>query len=337
MTDEADDLRAPAPPADAVSTASARPAAIAVRAALAVACLGVALWVAVTRWTTLLAGHPAYPALLGVIALVGVAIGVRSRRARAGGALRTTGRVVGTVVLLLVLAAAVWLRPYAADPVAVAATATSADVAVVHTAGSWELRPRGTPTGAGVVFYPGALVDPRAYLALLRPLAEQGHVIVVVNAPFDVALLAPGAVTAAFDAHPEVRTWAVGGHSLGGLPASTAAAGGGARVRGLFLWASYPAQSIADAPVAALSVSGDRDGLTTPADVAASRALLPPGTTFTVVQGGVHAYFGDYGPQTGDGEPTLSRAEAQRQIVTATEEFLAGLATTPDAPGELPR
>lgn len=294
--------------------------AVAVRVVLAVACLAVAGWAAATRWPTLLAGHPAYPALLVVIALVGVMIGVRSRRRRAGGALRVTGRVTGAVVLVLVLAAAVWLRPYAADPVVLAATVPSADVDVVHTVDSWELRPR-APTGAGVMFYPGALVDPRAYLALLRPLAEHGHLVVVINPPFDVALLAP----APFDAHPEVRTWAVGGHSLGGLPAAGAASSGDARVRGLFLWASYPARSIAGARVAALSVSGDRDGLTTPADVAASRALLPTDTTFTVVAGGVHAYFGDYGPQSGDGVPTISRAAAQQQIMAATETFVTGL------------
>lgn len=294
----------------------------ALRAVLALACIAVALWVAVTRWDTLLAGHPAYPVLLGAIALVGVVLGLRARRARVRGALRTTGRVLGAVVLVLVLAAAVWLRPYAADPVAVAATVASARVDVEHSAGSWELRPTGTPVGAGVVFYPGALVDPRAYLALLRPLAERGHVVVVVNAPLDVALLAPGAATSAFDAHPEVATWVVGGHSLGGLPASTTAAGGDRRVRGLFLWASYPAQNIANAPVAALSVSGDRDGLTTPADVAASRALLPPGTTFTVVRGGIHGYFGDYGVQSGDGDPATTRADAQRQIIAATEAFV---------------
>ncbi len=300
----------------------------ATRATSALACLAIVVWVAVTRWDTLLAGHPAYPVLLGAVALVGVVLAARARRAGSGGALRTTGRALGAVVLLIVLAATVWLRPYAADPVAVAATVPSAGVDVVHTAGSWELRPRGTPAGAGVVFYPGALVDPRAYLALLRPLAEQGHVVVVVNAPLDVALLAPGAATAAFDAHPEVRAWAVGGHSLGGLPASTAAAGGDARVRGLFLWASYPAQSIAAAPVAALSVSGDRDGLTTPADVAASRALLPSGTTFTVVTGGIHGYFGDYGPQSGDREPAIGRDAAQRQIMAATGKFVDGLTTT---------
>ncbi len=294
---------------------------VVLRSLLAVACVAVAVWVAITRWATLLAGHPAYPVLLAAIAVAGIVLGLRARRERRGGAGRIAARAAGAVVLVLILAGAVWLRPYAATPPA--AEGSSPTVEVVHTLSTWELCPRGGPTGAGVVFYPGALVDPRAYLALLRPLAEQGRLVVVVNAPLNVALLAPGAVTAAMDAHPEIRTWAVGGHSLGGVQASTAAASGDPRVRGLFLWASYPSQDISGAPVAAASISGDRDGLTTPADVAASRANLPPATTFTVVRGGVHAYFGDYGPQAGDGEPATDRADAQRQIEAATSALVA--------------
>jgi Alpha/beta hydrolase family len=294
---------------------------VVVRAVLALACVAVTVWVATTRWDTLLAGHPAYPVLLVAVALAGIVLGLRTSRGQRGGVVRIAVRVVGALVLLLALPAIVWLRPYAATPSA--ADESSATIDVVHTLSTWELRPRGGTQGAGVVFYPGALVDPRAYLALLRPLAEQGHVIVVVNAPLDVALLAPGAATSAIDAHPEVRTWAVGGHSLGGVEASTVAAGGDPRVRGLFLWASYPPQDISGAPVAVASVSGDRDGLATPADIAASRADLPPATTFTVVAGGIHAFFGDYGPQSGDGEPATTRDDAQQQIRAATSALVS--------------
>jgi hypothetical protein len=40
------------------------------------------------------------------------------------------------------------------------------------------------------------------------------------------------------------------------------------------------------------------------------------------VDGAVHGHFGDYGIQPGDGEPGISRAEAQEQIVQATLAFL---------------
>jgi hypothetical protein len=218
----------------------------------------------------------------------------------------------------------VWLRPFAAEPAAVAAAGSSPTVEVVDSPTTWELRPRGGPADVGVAFFPGALVDPRAYLALLRPLAERGHLVVVVKPPFGVALLATA--DAALDAHPEVTRWAVGGHSLGGVAAATQAASGDPRVRGAFFWASDPNRDLSRAPLAAASITGDRDGVIDRARVEESRAQLPPGAGFTVVPGAVHASFGDYGPQAGDGTPGTSRADAQREIVAATERFVVELA-----------
>lgn len=301
---------------------SPRWAAVA-RGAVGAGCVLVPGWVAVTRWSTLVAGHPAYPVLLGVLVVVGVGLLAGARRPHPGSTVRRVGRVVGGLLVVAVLAAAVWLRPYAAEPVAVAATVPSPSVDVVDTPTRWELRPRGRPADVGVAFLPGALVDPRAYLALLRPLAERGYLVVVVKPPLGVALLSP--VDPVLDAHPEVARWVLGGHSLGGVAAAELAVAAGQRVHGLFFWASYPAGDLSGAPLAAASVSGDRDALSTPADIAASRVRLPPGTAFTVVPGAVHAFFGDYGPQAGDGTPGTTRAQAQRQIVEATERFVAGL------------
>jgi Alpha/beta hydrolase family len=291
-----------------------------IRVLLGLACAAVVAWVAGTRWSTVLAGHPAYPVLLAVVTVVGGVLLVTARRERRGGAWRTTGRAVAALLLVAVLAGTAWLRPYPADGVAVAAASPSAAVDVVTGATAWELRPA-RPTGAGVVFFPGALVDPRAYLALLRPLAEQGHLVVVVKPPLDVALLS--AATPVLDAHPGVARWAVGGHSLGGVAA--AAAVGDPRVRGVFFWASYPARDLSGADVAAASISAEHDALSTPADIEGSRAQLPPSTVFTQVPGAVHAFFGDYGPQAGDGEPTTDRAGAQRLIVAATVRLVDGL------------
>jgi len=293
------------------------------RSTLGAGCVLVAAWVAVTRWSTLVAGHPAYPVLLGALAVLGVALLVGARRRRPVSVLRLVARAVAAVLVVAVLAAAVWLRPYAAEPVAVAAAAASSTVDVVDGPTRWELRPRGRQADVGVAFLPGAFVDPRAYLALLRPLAERGYLVVVVKPPLGVALLA--SVGPVLDAHPEVARWAVGGHSLGGVAAAGAAVAAGQRVGGVFFWASYPAEDLSGAPLAAASISGDRDGLSTPADIAASRVRLPPGTAFVVVPGAVHAFFGDYGPQAGDGTPATTRGQAQQQIVEATERFVADL------------
>ena len=87
-----------------------------------------------------------------------------------------------------------------------------------------------------------------------------------------------------------------------------------------------------------LSVSGSKDGLETPDRIAAARDRLPADATAVVVQGGVHAFFGDYGDQPGDGVPTVSRERAQQQIAAATQKFLAALpaGTAPGRPGATP-
>jgi len=73
------------------------------------------------------------------------------------------------------------------------------------------------------------------------------------------------------------------------------------------------------------SVSGSLDGLATPAKISASRPDLPPGATFTVIDGGTHAQFGSYGLQPGDGTATIGEKEARRLISAASLRFLDSL------------
>jgi dienelactone hydrolase len=99
-----------------------------------------------------------------------------------------------------------------------------------------------------------------------------------------------------------------------------------APVIGLLLYASYPASDMSTTlTAAALSISGSEDGLATPAKIDAARPDLPKGTTFIVIDGGVHAFFGDYGPQPGDGAPTISHDDARRQIAAASIAWVDNL------------
>ena len=129
----------------------------------------------------------------------------------------------------------------------------------------------------------------------------------------------------------EFPGWVLGGHSLGGTVAAIQADDNGGdapgSARGLLLHASYPASDISgtvQAPVT--SVFATNDGLATPEDIESSRADLPDSARFVPVDGAVHAFFGDYGPQPGDGEPTISHDEARTQISDASVEFVAGVA-----------
>ena len=44
------------------------------------------------------------------------------------------------------------------------------------------------------------------------------------------------------------------------------------------------------------------------------------------IEGAVHSFFGDYGAQPGDGEPTVSHDEARSQIGDASAEFVTAVA-----------
>jgi hypothetical protein len=216
-----------------------------------------------------------------------------------------------------------WTRAarYAAFPEAAAVAARAA------TDRGWYVFP---PTGepiAGFVFYPGGLVDPAAYAPLMRRLADGGALAVIVPMPLDLAVLGIGRAADVVAAFPQVDLWAVGGHSLGGAMAAEFVKGNAGLVQGLVLLASYPAEStdLSALPIRAVSTYGTRNGVTPPEGFEASLARLPPGTELVVIDGGNHAQFGHYGPQSGDGVATIDREEQQRQTAETVLAFLGAL------------
>lgn len=289
----------------------------------------VPVWVLASRWDVVLAGHPAYLVLTVAVLLVGVVLAVRAlRRPRAerAGARRILLGLGAALATVTVVGAVAWLRPFAADPTTLDVMSGTEAVAVTDSARSITLTPRDEEPTVGVVVQPGARVDPRAYAPLWERVSAQGYLVVIVKQPLNIGFLSIGAPGRVIDEHPDIAAWAVSGHSLGGVAASEYAGDDPDRVDGLVLWASYPLGSLADRnDLVAASISGSEDGLSTPDDIEASRAELPADTVFTEVEGAVHAFFGDYGEQAGDGTPTVGREEAQAEIVDATLEALRRL------------
>lgn len=299
---------------------------------LGVIWLVAAIGFATASWSVLVAGHPAHLVTLGVVALVGILLIVRALRLRRrsneptrGPALRVAGRTLAVLATVVTIGVLVYLKPFSATPDAIAAMAGAPGVRVVDSPTQIALEPQSATATRGLVFQPGARVDPRAYVPLLQQVSRTGVLVVIVKQPFDIGFTAIGAPGPIITAHPEVTSWAVAGHSLGGVAASSFAGSHTDTVKGLVLWASFPLGSLADTSLKVASISGTNDGLATPADIDASKVDLPGSTVFTPVSGSVHAFFGDYGPQPGDGTPAVSREEAQRQIVAATVALMQSL------------
>lgn len=225
------------------------------------------------------------------------------RIARHSTALVALVTVVGTGAFLA------WaLTPLGPSAVALQSMAADDSVSVAQKDGRLEVSPRSvTPTSA-VIIYPGGRIEPRSYAPLARRLATAGHLAVIVEAPLSLAILDADAARAPIDAHPEIATWVLSGHSLGGVAAASFARENADRVQGLVLMASYPAEGsdLSDTDIEVLSLVGTLDEVVDRGALARADKLLPWNTTYVTLGGGNHAQFGSYGTQPGDGQATIS-------------------------------
>lgn len=182
------------------------------------------------------------------------------------------------------------------------------------------LRPsKPEPAGTGLLFYPGAKVEPEAYAARLSGLVtELGVTVVIVDPPLNLSLFDRRAPERFTSIAPELETWLVGGHSMGGVRACELAEESDA----LVLFASYCAGDLTTSQVPVLSLSGSEDGLSTPEKIAEHREALPGSAEMVEIAGASHASFGDYGPQNSDGTPTIDDAEMDATVEDAVAELL---------------
>ena len=244
--------------------------------------------------------------------------------------MRKLKRGLGWLFLLLLLALigfVVWAStPARPMPEALAALQSDSQVQV-ETEGWLIFHPVGEDPAVGLILYPGGRVDPRAYAPPARAIAAEGYLVVIVPMPLNLAVFGPDRAAGVLAAFPEVERWAIGGHSLGGAMAARFAHRQPSAVQGLVLWASYPAASddLSARELAVVSIYGTRDGLATGEKIAASRPLLPAGTRWVAIEGGNHAQFGWYGPQSGDNPATISREVQQQEVIAATLALLADL------------
>ena len=234
-----------------------------------------------------------------------------------------TGLIILALVISVALAGAnVWVEgQYPYQAAAAAALVTDAAVTVEQADGAIAFIP--AEAKAGFIFYPGGLVPAEAYAPLMRALAEEGVLCIVPEMPFRLAVLDMNAADGIAAQYPEVTRWAIGGHSLGGAMAASYAAAHADEYEALVLLAAYSTAEILE-NIAVVSVYGDADGVMNREKYAQYRANLPENAQETVIPGGNHAQFGDYGEQKGDGTAAISPDEQLRQTVQAILPVLLG-------------
>lgn len=230
--------------------------------------------------------------------------------------------VVMVLIALMTIGSILYTFSSNAAPEATAAAQGGPQVTVTLD-GFYTFAPAGSQVDAakahtGFIFYPGGFVDPVAYALYASALAASGYSTFITPMPLDLAVLNPNAAQVIIDAHPEITTWVIGGHSLGGAMAGQFVAAHPDLIHGLVLLGAYPNADLSGWGGLATSIYGTNDGIATPAQVQAAANILPAGTPFVPIEGGNHAQFGDYGAQRGDGAATISAEGQLAQAVEAT-------------------
>ena len=197
-----------------------------------------------------------------------------------------------------------------------------------------------TSSKTGLLFYPGGLVDPHAYIPTLQGLAVEGYTIVIVKVAANLAITSTNKAESCKANFPEIEQWVLSGHSLGGAVTCIDIHNNPLQYVGAVLMASYTNDNanLADWDGAVLSLFGEKDGLATPETIRENEGLLPTGITieqltdmptnptggqtiYHQITGGNHAQFGSYGAQDKDGIASITRAEQHTEVVNYIRSF----------------
>lgn len=177
---------------------------------------------------------------------------------------------------------------------------------------------------AGLIFYPGGKVEYTAYEPLMKALASEGILCVLVEMPFNLAVFDVDAADGIQELYPQIENWYIGGHSLGGSMAAAYLADNAESYDGLVLLGSYSTADLSDTELTVLSVYGSEDMVLNRDKYEENKNNLPADFREVVIEGGCHAFFGMYGAQDGDGIPTITNVE-QIQITVSEIVRMTGL------------
>jgi len=177
------------------------------------------------------------------------------------------------------------------------------------------------PTHPAIIFYPGGLVAPEAYLYKMGHVAECLQApVYVIKAPFNAAIFDVNAAARIMGNYNLETAW-VGGHSLGGISAARFTAENMDKVEGLFLFGSYSDQDLTNFGDKVISIMGDQDLIINRVNYEDAKQNLPPRAKIIEVEGLNHSDFGNYGLQSGDGPGSLSQEEVIEIICRTFKEY----------------
>ncbi|NEU09555.1 alpha/beta hydrolase [Flavihumibacter sp. R14] len=174
------------------------------------------------------------------------------------------------------------------------------------------------------IFFPGAMVEPQAYIPLCRKIAENNIKVYLIKMPWRLASKGykkPKELKLFKDTS---KTYILAGHSQGAkMGAQFVYENRNLIDKLILIGTTHPRDiSLADIKIPVLKIYGSKDGVADENSVLSNKSKLPEMTKFVRIGGANHAQFGYYGFQLGDNKADISREQQQAETLTSILEFI---------------
>lgn len=175
-----------------------------------------------------------------------------------------------------------------------------------------------------VIFYPGAMVETKAYVPLCRKVADNGIQVYLIKMPWRLASKGynkPKELNLFEDA---AKNYILAGHSQGGKMAAQFVYENPKLIDKLILiGTTHPRDiSLAEVEIPILKIYGSNDGVASEKEIFENKSKLPASAKFSRIEGANHAQFGYYGFQLGDDKASISREQQQRETLDEILKFI---------------
>ncbi len=206
---------------------------------------------------------------------------------------------------------------YRAEPIAVEALADNQNLNIEKSNDMIVFKPKYGGSDMGFVFYPGGKVEYLSYVPLMQKIANKGYTCVLLKMPLNLAVFDINGADRAIENLPDVKSWYVGGHSLGGAMSSAYAEKNLDKLSGVIFLGAYPSSDLSKTELTMLSIYGSEDKILNRESFENNKKNAPLNAQYYEIQGGNHANYGNYGMQDKDGIATIT-AEKQQEITANT-------------------
>ena len=180
----------------------------------------------------------------------------------------------------------------------------------------------GSENKSALIFYPGSNIEYNAYEPLMAACAKRGIMSILVKMPLNKAIFNLNVAKKIKQYFPEIKTWYIGGHSLGGMSAAIHAAKYPDEYTGIIILASYSPKDLTKTNLKVLSIYGSKDMIMNRKSYNKYKKNLPKNFTEYIIEDGIHRYFGMYGFPKNQPYIKISNVEQIELTADKIEEFV---------------